>query len=133
MQEVQNFLKPKEIILCNPRGKTSRLQCFKRRDYNRPEKGSKKAMQSFLGKINFVRRFVPNFAHIVRPLHDLVKKDVVLTYTEVLKYAFKSIKKAIMEAPALMPPDFLKYFILYTFATDVSYVAMLTQKNEKDA
>ena len=29
---------------------------------------SKKAMQSFLGKINFVRRFVPNFAQIVRSL-----------------------------------------------------------------
>ena len=33
---------------------------------------SKKAMQSFLGKINFVRRFIPNFAQIVRPLQDLV-------------------------------------------------------------
>ena len=29
---------------------------------------SKKAMQSFLGKINFVKRFVPNFAQIVRSL-----------------------------------------------------------------
>ena len=28
----------------------------------------KKAMQYFLGKIIFVRRFVPNFAKIVRPL-----------------------------------------------------------------
>ena len=45
--------------------------------------GSKKAMQSFLGKINFVRRFVPNFAHIVRPLQDLVKKDFVFKYFDV--------------------------------------------------
>ena len=29
---------------------------------------SKKAMQSFLGKINFIRRFVPNFAQVVKPL-----------------------------------------------------------------
>ena len=27
-----------------------------------------KAMQSFLGKINFVRRFVPNFAQVVKTL-----------------------------------------------------------------
>ena len=37
---------------------------------------SQKAMQSFLGKINFVRRFIPNFAQVVKPLQFLVKKDV---------------------------------------------------------
>ena len=37
---------------------------------------SHKAMQSFLGKINFVHRFVPNFAQVVEPLQFLVKKDV---------------------------------------------------------
>ena len=35
---------------------------------------SNKSMQYFLGKINFVRRFVPNFAQIVRPLQDIIKK-----------------------------------------------------------
>ena len=30
--------------------------------------GSWKAMQSFLGKINFVHRFVPNFDQVVKPL-----------------------------------------------------------------
>ena len=30
--------------------------------------GSRKAMQSFLRKINFVKRFIPNFAQIIRPL-----------------------------------------------------------------
>ena len=28
---------------------------------------NKKGMQSFMGTINFVRRFVPNFAQIVKP------------------------------------------------------------------
>ena len=30
---------------------------------------NKKGMQSFMGTINFVRRFVPYFAQIVKPLH----------------------------------------------------------------
>jgi hypothetical protein len=37
---------------------------------------SKKSMQSFLGKINFVRRFIPSFSEMVRPLKNLIKKDV---------------------------------------------------------
>ena len=32
-----------------------------------------------------------------------------------------------------MPPNFSKDFVLYTFATNVSYVVMLTQINEEDA
>ena len=37
-----------------------------------------------------------------------------------------------MDAPGLMPPNFLKYFILYSFSTDISYDAMLTHKNAED-
>ena len=34
---------------------------------------NKKGMQSFMGTINFVRRIVPNFAQIVKPLQQIVK------------------------------------------------------------
>ena len=34
---------------------------------------NKKGMQSFMGTINFVRRFVPYFAQIVKPLQQMVK------------------------------------------------------------
>ena len=43
---------------------------------------SHKAIQSFLGKINFVRKFVPNFAQIVKPLQFLVKKDVSFKWSD---------------------------------------------------
>jgi hypothetical protein len=42
-----------------------------------PPPSSKKSMQSFLGKINFVKRFVPRFSEMVRPLQNLIKKDVL--------------------------------------------------------
>ena len=37
---------------------------------------NKKGMQSFMGTINFVRRFVPDFAQIVKPLQKMVKQSV---------------------------------------------------------
>jgi hypothetical protein len=40
-----------------------------------PPPTTKKSMQSFLGQINFVRRFVPSFSEMVRPLQNLIKKD----------------------------------------------------------
>ena len=44
---------------------------------------------------------------------------------------FTSIKEAITTYPSLMSPDFSKEFFLYTFATDISYAAVLTQKNQE--
>ena len=37
---------------------------------------NKKGMQSFIGTINFVRRFVPDFAQIVKPLQQMVNQSV---------------------------------------------------------
>jgi hypothetical protein len=39
---------------------------------------NKKAIQSFIGKINFLRRFMPNFAKIIRHITIMMKKDVVI-------------------------------------------------------
>jgi hypothetical protein len=85
-------------------------------------------MQSFLGKINFVRHFVPSFSEMVRPLQNMIKKDVVFKWGSQENQAFHAIRQAITEAPSLMSPDFSKDFTLYTFASDRSYVAVLTQK-----
>jgi hypothetical protein len=40
-----------------------------------PPPNNKKSMQSFLGRITFVRIFVPSFAEIVKPLQDMIKKN----------------------------------------------------------
>ena len=85
-----------------------------------------------MGKINFVCRFVPNFAQVVKPLQFLVKKDVPFKWSDEHKNAFTEIWTAIVEAPALMTLDFSKYFIFYTFASDFSYAVVLTQKNHED-
>ena len=39
---------------------------------------NKKGMQSFMGTINFVQRFVPDFAQIVKPLKQIVKQSVLV-------------------------------------------------------
>jgi hypothetical protein len=42
---------------------------------------NKKEMQSFLGKINFLRRFVPNFVEMVKHITDMLKKDQEVKWT----------------------------------------------------
>ena len=83
-------------------------------------------MQYFMGTINFVRRFVPDFAQIVKTLQQMVKQSVQFKWTDLEKGAFNKIKTSIAHAPSLKSPNFEKYFILYTFASDDSLVAVLT-------
>ena len=40
-----------------------------------PAPASKKFIQAFMGKINFVRRFIPDFAFIVKPIHNFLKAN----------------------------------------------------------
>ena len=72
---------------------------------------------------------VPIFSQFVKPLQHLVEKYVYLKLSEEQRNSFVEIRKDIAEAPTLMSPYFNKYFILYTFATNFSYVADLIEES----
>jgi hypothetical protein len=91
---------------------------------------NKKAMQSFFRKINFVRKFTPYFPETIKPLQNMIHKDVEFKWDDERKKAFNNIKTAISQALVLRSLDFSKYFFLYTFASDQSLVAVLTQKDD---
>jgi hypothetical protein len=69
---------------------------------------------------------------MVRPLQNLIKKDTQYHWGPTENQAFNAIKKAIIDAPSLMSPDFSQDFTLYTFSSDRSYAAVLTQKNAEN-
>ena len=92
---------------------------------------NKKAMQSFLGKINLVRRFIFDFAEILKPLQEMIKKDFNFKWTKERREAFEKIKESIVEDPTLRSLNFDNGFILYTFPFDHSIVVVLTKKNEE--
>ena len=57
-----------------------------------PAPNSKKAIQAFMGKINFVRRFIPNISYIVKPIHNLLKANHTFIWDEKVNYSFQEIK-----------------------------------------
>ena len=76
---------------------------------------NKKVMQSFFEQINFVRKFTPNFAEIIKPLQNMIRKDVEFKWDDERKNTFNDIKAAISWAPVLRSLDFNRDFFLYTF------------------
>ena len=71
---------------------------------------NKKEVQSFIGKVNFLRRFIINCAEIMRKIIDMLKKDNEIKWTQEAKKAFNEIKKALTEASILISPNFKKEF-----------------------
>jgi hypothetical protein len=60
---------------------------------------SKKEVQSFLGKVNFLRRFIPNLDEIIKYITNMIKKGNEIKWTpESIKY-FEDIKVALTKAP----------------------------------
>jgi len=76
-----------------------------------------------------MRRFIPNFAELVKHITSMLKKGSEIKWTEAVRRSFKAIKIAIMEAPTLVSPDYTKEFYIFSFASYDTLAAVLLQKN----
>eukprot|EP00253_Pinus_taeda_P006082 PITA_06082 len=92
---------------------------------------SKKEIQSFLGKVNFVRRFIPNFAEVVKNITKMLKKGADFKWTAEAKKSFEEIKKALTQALVLISPDFTKEFLIFTFSSEDTIAGVLLQKGSQ--
>jgi hypothetical protein len=70
---------------------------------------SKKKVQSFLGKISFLRRFVSNFSELVKHITTMLRKGNAVKWTAESRNYFDQIKKALTEALVLQ--GFLNVFL----------------------
>jgi len=84
-------------------------------------------LRSFIGFLNFYRRFVQGFAVIARPLNDLTRKDVLWKWKEEQQKAFETLKSTITSAPVLSFPDHNKPKMVETDASKYAYGAVLSQ------
>ena len=86
-----------------------------------------KAVKQFLGLASFYREFVPNFARIAEPLHNL---NNLFEWTATCQNSFNCLKKKLVKGPVLVYPDFTKDFVLKTDASIHSLGAVLSQVQE---
>ena len=90
-----------------------------------------KELQSFIGKINFLRRFIPNLAELLRNMKNMLKREEGVKWTLEAKKSFELVKQALTKTPVLISPDFTKDFFIFSFASEHTVAAVLLQKNLK--
>ena len=77
-----------------------------------------KGIRSFLGHAGFYTRFINDFSKTLRPLTNLLQKDVPFVFDEDCKEAFEVLKKALITAPIVQPPDWNCPFEIMWDASD---------------
>jgi hypothetical protein len=91
-----------------------------------------KELQSLLGEINFVTRFISHLSKKVLPFSPLLKlkKDQKIVWGDELQKAFDEIKRYMKEPPVLVPPQLNKPFKLYVVADTQTIGLALIQEFE---
>ena len=86
---------------------------------NYPKPASSKEVKQFVGLSNYYRRFIPGYARIAEPLHQLLRKNSKgFHWTSVCDSSFNTLKSKLTSPPVLAYPKFTDTFIVATDASD---------------
>lgn len=86
-------------------------------------------VRRYLGLTSYFRKFVPRFAHMAEPLHNLLKSNVKFIWGEAQQRAFETLKLKLIEPPVLQTFNPEAYTELHTDASAAGLGAMLLQKD----
>ncbi|KAF8750040.1 hypothetical protein RHS01_09707 [Rhizoctonia solani] len=87
-----------------------------------------KQVQAFLGFVNYLRRFIPNFSLVARPLHNLTKKETPWSWGNLEEAAFQELKLLVTQSPVLIHSNPNLPYYLETDALGVAMGAILSQR-----
>ena len=84
-----------------------------------------------MGRINFLRHFVPNFVKLVKHITVMLRKEIEIKWDENARKYFITIKYALTEAPILASLDFSKDFLTFSYASEDTIAIVLLQRNDE--
>ncbi|GMJ08012.1 hypothetical protein HRI_004470400 [Hibiscus trionum] len=90
-----------------------------------------KGIRSFFGHAGFYRRFIVNFSKITKPLCLLLEQNRTFDFKTECTKAFRILKKKLVTAPIVQPPDWRLPFEIMCDASDYAVEAALGQRTEK--
>ena len=92
-----------------------------------PRPSSKKEIQTFIGMVNYVGRYITNLSAKTAPLREVLNKEVEFHWGQKQEEAFEDLKKMIVSAPTLAFYDVKKPVTLQTDASQNGLGAVIMQ------
>ncbi|WJX13071.1 hypothetical protein P8452_03506 [Trifolium repens] len=91
---------------------------------------TEKEVRGFLGRLNYISRFISHLTTTCEPIFKLLRKDQAIIWNENCQGAFEKSKQYLQEPPILIPPVPGKPLIMYLTVLDESMGCVLGQHDE---
>ena len=95
-----------------------------------PAPRTKREIRGFLGKLQYISRFIARLIDICEPIFHLLRKNQPTVWNDDCQHTFKKIKECLLSSPILVPPTPGRPLLLYLFISDMALGCMLAQLDD---
>ncbi|XP_045822052.1 uncharacterized protein LOC123914933 [Trifolium pratense] len=95
-----------------------------------PAPKSEKEVRGFLGRLNYIARFISHLTSTCEPIFKLLRKDQAVEWNDDCQKAFDKIKEYLQEPPVLIPPVPGRPLLMYMTVLEDSMGCVLGQQDE---
>ncbi|XP_070012999.1 uncharacterized protein [Nicotiana sylvestris] len=85
---------------------------------------------SFLGRLNYISRFIAQSTVICEPIFKMMRKEVETSWTKDYQKAFDKIKEYLSRLPVLVPSELGRHLLLYLSMIDGAFGCVLGQQDK---
>ncbi|XP_059599332.1 uncharacterized protein LOC132255277 [Vitis vinifera] len=92
-----------------------------------PAPKTEKEIRGFLGRLQYISRFIARLTDICEPIFRLLRKNQPTIWNDDCQFAFEKIKEYLLSPPILVPPTPGRPLLLYLSVSDMALGCMLAQ------
>jgi hypothetical protein len=89
-----------------------------------------KELRSYVGKISYLRSFIPSLSEVLKPMIVQTKKGVNFIWNQDCKNSFWKIQEVLVDPHTMISPSLDKPLLLHIANTEQSGGALLAQEDE---
>ena len=95
-----------------------------------PAPRTKKEIIGFLGRLQYISRFIARPTDICEPIFRIMRKNQPTVWNDHCQRAFEKIKECLLSPPVLVPPTSRRPLLLYLSVSDIDLGCMLAQLDD---
>ena len=95
-----------------------------------PAPRTEKEIRGFLGRLQYISRFIARLTDICEPIFRLLRKNQPTVWNDDCQCAFEKIKECLLSPPVLVPPTPGRPLLLYLSASEIALGCMLAQLDD---
>ena len=95
-----------------------------------PAPRTEREIKSFLGRLQYINRFISRLTDICEPIFCLLRKSQPTVWDDDGQHAFEKIKECLLSSPVLVPPTSGRPLLLYLSVSNITIGCMLAQLDD---